>query len=125
MTPLRKRGLKVAVDDAGSGFSSMRHILQLQPDIIKLDRTLITGIHTNPGQRALGSAMVKFAQKISATIIAEGNRKRRRTHDRTGARNSCRTRLSPRPPHNPPYRLGNMAPPTCRNLDRPDPALTA
>lgn len=72
MTPLRKRGLKVAVDDAGSGFSSMRHILQLQPDIIKLDRTLITGIHTNPRQRALGSAMVKFAQKINATIIAEG-----------------------------------------------------
>ena len=70
--PLRKRGLRLAVDDAGSGFSSMRHILQLRPDIIKLDRTLITGINTNPGQRALGSAMVKFAQEISATIIAEG-----------------------------------------------------
>lgn len=72
LMPLRKRGLRVAVDDAGSGFSSMRHILELRPDIIKLDRSLITGIHTSPGQRALGAALVKFAQDISATIVAEG-----------------------------------------------------
>ncbi|MFC8525358.1 EAL domain-containing protein [Pseudarthrobacter sp. NPDC057230] len=72
LMPLRKRGLRVAVDDAGSGFSSMRHILELRPDIIKLDRSLITGMHTSPGQLALGAAMVKFAQDISATIVAEG-----------------------------------------------------
>ncbi|MDJ0459330.1 EAL domain-containing protein [Arthrobacter sp. NQ7] len=72
LAPLRKRGLRIAVDDAGSGFSSMRHILHLQPDIIKLDRSLITGIHANPRQRALGAAMVQFAQETGATIVAEG-----------------------------------------------------
>ncbi|MEW1805921.1 EAL domain-containing protein [Pseudarthrobacter sp. NPDC080039] len=72
LAPLRNRGLRVAVDDAGSGFSCMRHILQLQPDIIKLDRSLITGIHANPRQRALGAAMVQFAQETGATIVAEG-----------------------------------------------------
>jgi PAS domain S-box-containing protein len=69
---LRRRGLRIAVDDAGSGFSSMRHILQLRPDIIKLDRSLIAGIDSNQGKQALGAAMVEFAQQTSATIVAEG-----------------------------------------------------
>jgi EAL domain-containing protein (putative c-di-GMP-specific phosphodiesterase class I) len=72
LMPLRRNGLRIAVDDAGSGFSSMRHILQLNPDIIKLDRSLIAGIDNNPGQRALGTALVEFADGIRAEIIAEG-----------------------------------------------------
>ena len=72
LRPLRRRGLRIAVDDAGSGFSSMRHILQLRPDIIKLDRSLIAGIDSNQGKLALGAAMVDFAQQTSATIVAEG-----------------------------------------------------
>jgi len=70
--PLRQRGLRVAVDDAGSGFASMRHILHLLPDIIKLDRSLIAGIREDTGQHALGAAMVEFAQQINATLVAEG-----------------------------------------------------
>ncbi|KRE61766.1 hypothetical protein ASG92_20470 [Arthrobacter sp. Soil736] len=72
LAPLRSRGLRVAIDDAGSGFASMRHILQLRPEIIKLDRSLIAGIHDNTGQRALGAAMVEFAKQTGATIVAEG-----------------------------------------------------
>lgn len=72
LAPLRTRGLRVAVDDAGAGFASMRHILHLHPDIIKLDRSLIAGIDKEPGQRALGAAMVEFAQRIGAQLIAEG-----------------------------------------------------
>ena len=72
LMPLRRVGLRVAVDDAGSGFSSMRHILQLRPDIIKLDRSLTSGIDSNQGKLALGAAMVEFAQQIGATIVAEG-----------------------------------------------------
>lgn len=72
LAPLRRRGLQIAVDDAGSGFSSMRHILQLRPDIIKLDRSLIAGIDSDQGQRALGAAMVNFAKQIGARIVAEG-----------------------------------------------------
>lgn len=72
LAPLRRRGLRIAVDDAGSGFSSMRHILQLRPDIIKLDRSLIAGIDSDQGQLALGAAMVGFATQIGARIVAEG-----------------------------------------------------
>ncbi|MDQ0212640.1 sensor domain-containing phosphodiesterase [Arthrobacter bambusae] len=72
LAPLRRRGLRIAVDDAGSGFASMRHILQLRPDIVKLDRTLIAGIDNDQAQQALGKAMVEFARQIGATIVAEG-----------------------------------------------------
>ncbi len=72
LAPLRQAGLRVAVDDAGSGFASMRHVLHIRPDFIKLDRSLITGIDDDLGQRALGAAMVEFARQISAKIVAEG-----------------------------------------------------
>jgi PAS domain S-box-containing protein len=72
LAPLRSHGLRIAVDDAGAGFASMRHILHLHPDIIKLDRSLIAGIDQDPGQRALGAAMVEFAQQIGALLVAEG-----------------------------------------------------
>ncbi|WP_284751493.1 EAL domain-containing protein [Arthrobacter sp. efr-133-R2A-120] len=72
LAPLRSRGLRIAVDDAGAGFASMRHVLLLKPDVIKLDREIIAGIDTDPGQRALGAAMVGFAKEIGATLVAEG-----------------------------------------------------
>lgn len=72
LEPMRQSGLRIAVDDAGSGFASMRHVLQLRPDIIKMDRSLIAGIDIDWGQRALGAAMVEFAHQIDAHIVAEG-----------------------------------------------------
>ncbi|MBX7443358.1 MULTISPECIES: EAL domain-containing protein [unclassified Arthrobacter] len=72
LRPLRACGMRLAVDDAGSGFASMRHILRLKPDIIKLDRSLISGIDTDPGQMALGAALLKFAQHTGARLLAEG-----------------------------------------------------
>ncbi len=72
LAPLRKAGLRIAVDDAGSGFASMRHVVHIRPDIIKLDRSLIAGIDDDQGQHALGAAMVEFAHRIGATLIAEG-----------------------------------------------------
>lgn len=72
LAPLRSRGLRIAIDDAGSGFASMRHVLQIRPDIIKLDRTLISGIDRDPYKDALGAAIVDFAKRTGATIVAEG-----------------------------------------------------
>jgi PAS domain S-box-containing protein len=72
LAPLRQGGLRIAVDDAGSGFASMRHVLHLRPDIIKLDRSLIAGIDDDLGQHALGGAMVEFARRIGASLVAEG-----------------------------------------------------
>lgn len=69
---LRSRGLKLAIDDAGSGYASFRHILQLQPDIIKLDQSLIRNIDLDPGRRALASALTSFAKDTNSKVIAEG-----------------------------------------------------
>jgi PAS domain S-box-containing protein len=70
--PLRERGLRIAVDDAGSGFASLRHVLQIRPDIIKLDRSLVAGIDNDEGRQALGATMVEFTRRIGAILVAEG-----------------------------------------------------
>jgi EAL domain-containing protein (putative c-di-GMP-specific phosphodiesterase class I)/CheY-like chemotaxis protein len=69
---LRKSDVRFAVDDAGAGFASLRHILRLNPDIIKLDIQLTTGIDSDGARQALASAMVAFATGVGAAIIAEG-----------------------------------------------------
>lgn len=50
----------------------MRHIVELRPDLIKLDRKVITGINADAGLQALGAAMVGFAREIGASLVAEG-----------------------------------------------------
>lgn len=69
---LRDLGARIAVDDAGSGYSSFQHILQICPDIIKLDLDLTRGIHADPARRALGLALVAFGIEIGADVTAEG-----------------------------------------------------
>lgn len=69
---LRGLGVRLAVDDTGSGFASLQHILNLRPDIIKLDRALVTGIDTDPSRRALAGSLMTFAQEIGARVVAEG-----------------------------------------------------
>jgi PAS domain S-box-containing protein len=69
---LRSLHVRLAVDDAGAGFSSFQHILSLRPDVIKLDRSLTTGVDGNPVRLALASAMVTFASSLGAKICAEG-----------------------------------------------------
>jgi EAL domain-containing protein (putative c-di-GMP-specific phosphodiesterase class I) len=69
---LRKSGVRLAVDDAGAGYASFRHILQLEPDIIKLDISLTRDIDTDRTRRALAAALIRFAEETGSTIIAEG-----------------------------------------------------
>jgi PAS domain S-box-containing protein len=72
LRPLRQAGARIAVDDAGAGYATFRHILALSPDVIKLDRTLIAGIDRDPARRALAAAMVSFAGETGTSVIAEG-----------------------------------------------------
>jgi PAS domain S-box-containing protein len=69
---LRALGVRIAVDDTGAGFSSLRHILNLRPDIVKLDLDLVQGIHNDPARRALAAGLLVFAQEIGAYLVAEG-----------------------------------------------------
>lgn len=64
--------VRVAVDDAGSGFASLRHVVQLAPDIIKLDLSLAQGVTTSPLRRALGESLADFAHRAGALLVAEG-----------------------------------------------------
>jgi len=69
---LRKRGMRLAIDDAGAGYSSFCHIIELRPDIIKLDMSLTRGISTDPVKQALASALIGFARNIGSDLVAEG-----------------------------------------------------
>jgi EAL domain-containing protein (putative c-di-GMP-specific phosphodiesterase class I)/CheY-like chemotaxis protein len=72
LTTLRSLGVWLAIDDAGAGYASLRHILQLAPDCIKLDISLTRDIHAVRSQRAMAAALVAFAGETGASIIAEG-----------------------------------------------------
>jgi EAL domain-containing protein (putative c-di-GMP-specific phosphodiesterase class I) len=72
LEPFRAQGCRLAVDDAGAGFASFRHILRLNPDVIKLDMTLTRNIDHDPARRALASGLISFASDLGAKIIAEG-----------------------------------------------------
>jgi EAL domain-containing protein (putative c-di-GMP-specific phosphodiesterase class I) len=64
--------VRLAVDDAGAGYASLRHILELAPDFVKLDVGLVRGIDADPARQALIAGMGYFAVKRKAPLIAEG-----------------------------------------------------
>lgn len=72
LKPLRDRGVRIAIDDAGAGYSTFQHILELEADIIKLDISLTQNIHSQPRKYLLAKALCAFAKSIECTIIAEG-----------------------------------------------------
>lgn len=72
VTRLRRRGAMLALDDTGAGYSNLREILQLRPELIKLDRFLVRGIERDPAKRALAQMLGEFAGRIDAWLLAEG-----------------------------------------------------
>jgi len=72
LEPLRARGVRLAVDDAGAGYASFRHILDLEPDIVKLDMSLVRNVDTDKPRRALTGALTEFARNCGFALIAEG-----------------------------------------------------
>jgi EAL domain-containing protein (putative c-di-GMP-specific phosphodiesterase class I) len=69
---LRGRGLRLAVDDAGAGYASLRHVLELRPDLLKVDRSLIDGLAGDPARQAAVSSFVALARDLHALVVAEG-----------------------------------------------------
>lgn len=72
LKPLRQAGLRVAVDDAGAGYASLRHVVELSPDFIKIDRDLIHGVADDHARRVAVSAFVLLALDLNVTVVAEG-----------------------------------------------------
>jgi EAL domain-containing protein (putative c-di-GMP-specific phosphodiesterase class I) len=69
---MRRQGLRLAIDDAGAGYASFRHILHLAPNVIKLDRSLVHDIDKRPDSRALAAALVGFTNETGSRLLAEG-----------------------------------------------------
>lgn len=71
LAPIRER-TRLAIDDTGAGFCSLGHIVNLAPDLIKLDRQFTRGIDRDPARRALAEALVTFGRETGAAVICEG-----------------------------------------------------
>jgi diguanylate cyclase (GGDEF)-like protein len=69
---LLARGVRFAVDDMGAGYSGLRQITTIRPSYLKLDRSLITGIDSDPDRGALVSAMLGYARQTGGHLVAEG-----------------------------------------------------
>ena len=72
LEPLRRRGARIAVDDAGAGYSGLQQVMRIQPDIIKLDRSLVANVDSDPAKAALIDSFVRFARRTGAHVCAEG-----------------------------------------------------
>ena len=72
LRPLRELGARIAIDDAGAGFASFRHIANLSPDFIKLDIGITRGIDSDPIRTAIAEMLSTFAQRMGISVIAEG-----------------------------------------------------
>jgi EAL domain-containing protein (putative c-di-GMP-specific phosphodiesterase class I)/CheY-like chemotaxis protein len=71
LAPVRARA-RVAVDDAGAGFASLRHILELAPDFVKLDISIVRDVDRDPARQALVAGLMHFSEKTPCAVIAEG-----------------------------------------------------
>lgn len=66
------KGVRIAIDDVGAGYSGLSHILQLRPNVLKLDLALTRDIDKDLARQSLVKAMVFFAQSTDALVVAEG-----------------------------------------------------
>jgi len=72
LAPYRAAGFRIAIDDAGAGYASLRHVTELQPDFVKLDARLISGLTGDLARQAVVRAMATFVHEIGAVLVAEG-----------------------------------------------------
>jgi EAL domain-containing protein (putative c-di-GMP-specific phosphodiesterase class I) len=72
LSELRDRGARIAVDDAGAGYAGLQQVVRVAPEILKIDRSLITGIDADASKMALVEALARFASTTGAAVCGEG-----------------------------------------------------
>ena len=72
LAPFRAAGLRLAIDDVGAGFSSLRHIVVTSPDVIKIDRSIVAGLDHDPVLSKLVHSLVEFGHGCDVQVVAEG-----------------------------------------------------
>jgi EAL domain-containing protein (putative c-di-GMP-specific phosphodiesterase class I) len=69
---IRALGARLAIDDVGSGYSGLGHVVDLSPDLLKLDRTLVAGLDSDHTKSALVERLTSFAVDVGMEVVAEG-----------------------------------------------------
>lgn len=69
---IRRRGVRIAVDDFGTGYASLTYLRQYPVDVLKIDRSFVTDITTNDQDRRLVAGIVSLAEALEMTVTAEG-----------------------------------------------------
>lgn len=72
LAPYREQGLQVAIDDAGAGYASLRHVLDVAPDVVKVDMALVRGVDDDLARQTLLRALVSFTDSTGCRLVAEG-----------------------------------------------------
>jgi len=72
LSPFRTLGGRLAIDDVGMGFSGLSQLVELAPDVIKLDRSLVTNVADDLSRNAIVASMVVYSEKVGASLLAEG-----------------------------------------------------
>jgi diguanylate cyclase (GGDEF)-like protein len=72
LAPLRARGARIAIDEAGTSYSGLQQVMRAQPDLIKLDRSLVANADSDHAKAALIDSFVRFARRTGASVCAEG-----------------------------------------------------
>ncbi|MEM6732205.1 MAG: EAL domain-containing protein, partial [Myxococcota bacterium] len=68
----RERGVRIAIDDLGTGYSNLNQIMRLQPDFLKIDMSLVRDVHADKAKQALIESLTRVAESLGSTVIAEG-----------------------------------------------------
>jgi EAL domain-containing protein (putative c-di-GMP-specific phosphodiesterase class I) len=69
---INKMGVRLAIDDFGTGYSSLAQIKRFPIDTLKVDRSFIRDLQTNPEDRAITEAIIAMGKTLSLTVVAEG-----------------------------------------------------
>ena len=69
---LRALGVRLAVDDVGKGFSGLGHLVELSPDLLKFDRSLVCDLDSDKTKSGLIARLTSFAAEVGMEVVAEG-----------------------------------------------------
>ena len=69
---LKRVGVRLAIDDFGTGYSSLGYLKQFPVDVVKIDRSFVDGLDTNPVDSAIAAAVIGLATAVGMTTVAEG-----------------------------------------------------